>query len=90
MFGNLLTSPLCGNNRAKIPRLGSSIILSLEELESRLTPATFFTSTATNATVQIIPNFFNMTATEKVTATIVPALGALPLPDFPHCLSILI
>lgn len=78
MLGNLLAGLWRENKCAKTPRPGSSCVPSLEELESRLTPTTFI-STATNATVQIIPNFFNMTATEKVTATIVPALGGAPI-----------
>lgn len=53
---------------------------NLESLEDRITPADF--GTYTNVTVQIIPNIFNLTVTEKVTAnvsvngTIDPTTGA--------------
>jgi hypothetical protein len=53
---------------------------TLESLEDRITPTTF--ATYTNATVQIIPNLFTFTVTEKVTAnvsvngTIDPSTGA--------------
>jgi len=40
----------------------------LEFLEDRITPADF--GTYTNVTVQIIPNLFNLTVTEKVTANV--------------------
>jgi hypothetical protein len=46
--------------------------LGLEQLEDRLTPATptGFDTTQTTTTVQIIPNLFAGTVTEKVTATV--------------------
>jgi hypothetical protein len=41
---------------------------ALEALEDRITPTTF--GTYTNVTVQIIPNLFSFTMTEKVTANV--------------------
>ncbi|HEY7308908.1 MAG TPA: hypothetical protein VH643_06015 [Gemmataceae bacterium] len=40
----------------------------LESLEERITPTDF--GTYTNTTVQIVPNLFNLTVTEKVTANV--------------------
>ena len=41
---------------------------TLESLEERIAPADF--GTYTNATVQIVPNVFNLTVMEKVTANV--------------------
>jgi hypothetical protein len=68
MFSNLLKTRLRVDNRAKTPPARSSP--TLEELESRFAPVTINTPTFINPVVQITPNFFNFTVTEKVTATI--------------------
>lgn len=79
MFGNLLRTRLRGDSRANTPRPRSSVAPSLEELESRMTPSSLVTiATATNASVQIIPNLSNFTITEKVTATVTAALPGTP------------
>lgn len=68
MFSNLLKTRSRGDNRAKSPPARSS--LSLEELESRFTPTGVNIYTDIVPSVQIIPNFFNFTLTEKVTANV--------------------
>ena len=59
MFGNLLKTRLRESNRAKTPPPYSSP--SLEELESRLAPVGVDIYTDIILSVQIIPNFFNLT-----------------------------
>jgi hypothetical protein len=70
MFSNLLKTRLPGDNRAKTPQPRSSVPPRLEELESRLAPVGVNIYTDIVPSVQIIPNFFNLTVTEKVTANV--------------------
>lgn len=80
MFINLLKTPSRENNRAKTLPARSSP--TLEELESRFAPTGVNIYTDIVPTVQIVPNFFNFTLTEKVTAyATTTTAGPLGLPS---------
>lgn len=71
MFRNLLKT-------TRHPRSRSPISLRLEELEARQTLSATI-ATATNASLQIIPNLSAFTVTEKVTVTVTNAPTYFPL-----------
>ncbi len=72
MFLHALTGFLRKALAAKAPQPRPSVRLRLEELEDRMVPSTFTTSTYTNASVHITPG---LTVTETVTATVTPFQG---------------
>lgn len=77
MFDNMLKKFFRGNDRLVGSRPRSSAKLGVEELESRLTPSTI--ATATNASIQIIPDLASLSVTEKVTVTVSNAPTLHPL-----------
>jgi hypothetical protein len=59
---------ICGEGDPKAAGDRPTVRPTLESLEDRITPTDF--GTFTNVTVQIVPNMFNLTMTEKVTANV--------------------
>lgn len=68
MICNILKQFFRGNKHLANSRPRSPKKPGLEELESRLTPSTL--ATATNASVQIVPNLSSLSVTETVTVTV--------------------
>ncbi len=65
MFGSKRKTRVCGRESESVPP-------RLEELESRLNPDVVVPTTM-NASIQITPNLFALSVTERVTATVTPA-----------------
>lgn len=80
MFRNLLKRSLSEKSRSSARRSRASTPPCLEELETRLTPSVTV-GTATNVSVQITPNLFGLSVTEKVTATVTNTTVSNPLPQ---------
>jgi hypothetical protein len=80
MFRNLLKRSLAGKSRSSASRSRSSAPPCLEELETRLTPSATV-GTETNVSIQITPNLFGLTVTERVTATVTNTTVSNPLPQ---------